>query len=223
RRELERARAACPAPVSILDEKKRTPYRLQGGGGDALEPGPLATWVLPGRSPLMIALHRAPRRDSLAFVLVVFGSVFASTVPVEAVEAELLELPERLAERDLAALQTAIEQIHARAARSREAWTEADLQKKVPERFLALDAKLAKVKDPKARAKAMVELALLWAELAWVERIDPLVEAIAKDDADLAARLGSFAASENVFARVVGADPKYARAAVDLVEAAHEG
>ncbi|HLU47498.1 MAG TPA: hypothetical protein VK116_05415, partial [Planctomycetota bacterium] len=171
----------------------------------------------------MIALHRAPRRDSLAFVLVVFGSVFASTVPVEAVEAELLELPERLAERDLAALQTAIEQIHARAARSREAWTEADLQKKVPERFLALDAKLAKVKDPKARAKAMVELALLWAELAWVERIDPLVEAIAKDDADLAARLGSFAASENVFARVVGADPKYARAAVDLVEAAHEG
>lgn len=138
-------------------------------------------------------------------------------------EAELFELPEHAVDRGITAYRDAVRALHERALRSRKPWREEDLRKDVPRRFLELDERYSRIKDAATRARALAELALVDADLAWVERIDPLVEKIAKDDADLAARLGRFGESDHFFVRVVGADPTYADAALRLGEAIHAG
>ncbi len=139
-------------------------------------------------------------------------------------DAELLTFPARPADRGLAELARAIEAIHARAVRSRGEWTEADLQKRVPKKLLDLDSRIRDGNAAaEARALALAHLALLWADIAWIERVRPIEEAVAALDAGIAARLGHHDASEHFVVRVVGAERRYARAALDLAEAARAG
>jgi len=159
-------------------------------------------------------------RTSLSPYLTVAAIVVVSS---SVVRAELFTLPKKPVDSRIAAFHKAVESLHARAARSRSAWREEDLRKKVSSKYLGLEKRYEKLRDPRKRARALAELALVYAELAWVERIEPLRAQIAELDADLAARLGSFAASKHFVVRVVGVDPKWGKSALDLAEAARAG
>ena len=50
-------------------------------------------------------------------------------------------------------------------------------RKRLPRSLLTLEKRYAKLKDPQKRATALSQLALLYAELAWVEKIQPIVAA----------------------------------------------
>ena len=173
--------------------RRLTSTSVPGGKVNAM----LARSVLPATTALLLAAAPAARADLLVF-------------------------PERPADARLAGFERAIEMLHQKAARSREPWTEEDLRRQVPKQHLDLEARYEKGED-RARATAMAELALLYAELAWVERVRPLEEEIAGLDPDLARRLGRFEESEHFLARVVGAGPEWGKAAVRLGEAAREG
>ena len=149
------------------------------------------------------------------------GFAWLSLSPLAA--GELLEFPKRPADRQLAAFAKAVRDVHAKAMRTRKPWKEAELLERVPSKFLKLEARFAKIKDPTKRARALAELALLYADLAHVDGIGPIVDSLQELDSDLAARLGHFEASENFLVRVVGADRKWAGAALRLAEAARDG
>lgn len=137
--------------------------------------------------------------------------------------AELLELPDRIPHPALAAFAQSIKDLHAQAIRSKKPWTETDLQKKVPSKFLALEKQIAGVRDPAKRAEALAHLALLHAEIAWTERIAPIHEMLVDLDPRLAERLGTFDASEHFIVRTVGVNPKWGKAALTLGEAVRQG
>lgn len=172
-------------------------------------------------SPVLQASRR-PLRPIIAALLLTLACLFpggSSTARGE----DLLVFPQRPVDSQLAELAKAIESLHRQALRSKAEWTEEDLRQKIPSRYLKLDARYLALKDSEAKARALAELALLYAELAWVERIRPLSEALRKIDAKLADRLGHFEESKHFLARVAGADAKWAEAAVKLGEAAREG
>ena len=137
--------------------------------------------------------------------------------------AELLEFPEKAADARLAEMRQAIEGLHRKAMASTKPWTEESLRKTLPAKFLKLDAQYARLKDPKVKAQALAQLALLYADLAWKDKIAPIAPELRKVDPELADRLGNFEESEHFFARVVGVDVKWAQAAVKLGEAARTG
>ncbi len=149
--------------------------------------------------------------------------VVAFALSASAMGEELLEFPAKPVDSGLGAFAKAIDGIHAKAVRARKPWTEAELRARVPKRYLRLDDRYARIKNPAQKARALAELALLYAELAWTERIRPIRETLASLDEPLAARLGDFQESEHFVARVVGAEPKWGKAALRLAEAARKG
>lgn len=137
--------------------------------------------------------------------------------------AELLVFPDKPLDPGLLAYKQLTDRLHQSALRSRKPLAETALRAKVPSRLLALEKKYLKIKDGATAARALSELALLHAELAWAEKIRPITEAVEKLDPSVARRLGHFEESEHFFARVVGADAKWAAASLRLAEAAHAG
>lgn len=166
--------------------------------------------------PVVLPAATCPRVRALALLLFAIA-------PAPVAGAALLELPDRLADTRLAAYRQAIETIHRKALRARKPPTEEDLRRQVPAKMLTLESRYERIDDPRKRARALAELALLHAELAWVDRIGPILESLRELDPDLASRVGHFEESEHCIARVVGCDAKWARAAVRLAEAAREG
>ncbi|MHC4251353.1 MAG: hypothetical protein ACYS9X_19710 [Planctomycetota bacterium] len=137
--------------------------------------------------------------------------------------AELLTFPERPVDPRLSAFRKSIHTLQAKAMKSGKPWTEADLRTRVPRTYLGLEKVYARVRDPRRRALALAQLALVYSELAWVERIEPIRESLAELDEALLARLGHFEESEHFLVRVVGTDPKWGKAALRLAEAARQG
>ena len=161
---------------------------------------------------------RVPTSSSVLCVcLLVAGSICGP------LRGELWTLPERLIDPQLTGLRSTIVKLHEKALRSKKPWSEDELREELPRKYAQLERRYADVKDPRQRAEALAQLALLYAELAWVERIEPLVEEVKDLDVAVAAKLGQFRSSDNFLARVVGADPKYLEAALRLAEAAREG
>ena len=136
---------------------------------------------------------------------------------------ELLVFPKKPVDRQLLALEKSIRVAHEKAIRGRKPVDEVALRRKLAKKFDQVEARLGKLRQPASRARGLSELALLAAELAWVERVESLRAKVVELDPKLAGRLGHFAESEHFVARVVGADAKYAKAAIDLAEAARKG
>ena len=137
--------------------------------------------------------------------------------------ADLLTFPEKPVDRQLAAFKKWVDKTHKKTMKITKPWREEDLRKQVPRKYLALEKRYAKIKNPSQRALALAQLALIYTELAWVKRIRAIRKKLVTLDTDLAERLGQFEESDHFFVRVVGTDPKWGKSALKLGEAARAG
>ena len=87
--------------------------------------------------------------------------------------ADLLAFPDKPVDSRLAAFRKAINGLHQKALKSRKAWKEKDLRKKVPSSYLRLGARYAKLKDQKRLFFWTVCVATIFHPCRWTSRFIP--------------------------------------------------
>lgn len=97
------------------------------------------------------------------------------------------------------------------------------LWKKIPSEFRGIEEKCAKIKDSAAAAKALYDVALIYAELAFIEKIEGIKTLLQERAPESAEKLGIFKSTENFLIQGVNVEEQYLEAAAGLFECIYKG
>lgn len=124
---------------------------------------------------------------------------------------------------EIAKFRADIERLNENYSKSKSQKGEETLWKKIPGEFKAIEDKCMKIKHDDQAASALMEVALVYAEIAHVKKTDRIRKLIKKRDPEAARKLGIFKLTDHFLIRGVNVEEKYLDSAALLFECIHEG